>query len=246
MRLPWLRPDTPVDAFPPTTMALSEPNGLLCAGGDLTPARLLAAYARGIFPWFSAGDPILWWTPTPRCVLPLQNHRPSRRLQRFVRAAGWRISADTAFDQVMQGCAAPRPDQDGTWITADMQQAYAALHALGHAHSVEVWDGRELIGGMYGFALGRVFFGESMYSRRSNASKAALHALAHRLEVWGGNLLDGQVESAHLLSLGFQLWPRERFEAHLREAVTVQSLPVGAWTAAWDRPLCGQTEHDSA
>lgn len=233
MRLPWLRPDAPLDAFPPSTQALSSPNGLLCAGADLSPQRLLTAYARGIFPWFSPGEPILWWTPTPRCVWPLADVRMPSRLRREIRSSGWQITADTAFAEVMHECAAPRPDQEGTWITADMHRAYGQLHALGHAHSVEVWEGTQLIGGVYGIALGRVYFGESMFSRRSNASKAALHTLAATLRDWGGTLLDGQVESAHLLSLGFQLWPRERFEMLLQRDVHTRGLPVGCWTERW-------------
>lgn len=233
MRLQWLPADAPPSAFPPTHDALHEPNGLLCAGGDLSPARLLAAYARGIFPWYGPGEPILWWSPEPRCVLPLAQLHIPERLQRLWRRSDWTLGADQHFAAVMDACAAPRAGQRGTWITPPMRAAYIALHALGHAHSVELHtaDG-QLIGGLYGIALGRVFFGESMFSRVSNASKTVLYLLAAVLRARGYTLLDGQVESDHLRSLGFELWSRERFEALLANA-TAQPAAAQSWAARW-------------
>lgn len=229
IRLPWLDSQRP-DWFPPTVSALKHPNGLLCAGGDLSPLRLRAAYARGIFPWFSAGEPILWWSPDPRCVLPLSEARPARSLRRFCRRSDWSLSADQDFTAVIRACAAPRARQDGTWISPQMQRAYEQLHQEGVAHSIEVRDGAgTLIGGLYGLALGHVFFGESMFSRRAQASKLALFALAAVLKDLDYVVLDGQVESAHLRSLGFALWDRPRFEAVL----TPGAPRAGAWPANW-------------
>lgn len=249
MRLPWIAPDAPADAFPPTGMALASPNGLLCAGGDLSPQRLLAAYARGIFPWYGEGEPILWWSPQPRCVLPLERQRIPGRLLRQWRSSDWSVSADAHFAEVMDACAAPRAGQDGTWITQQMRSAYIHLHELGHAHCVAVHDGQQrLIGGIYGIALGRVFFGESMFSRVSNASKTALHVLATVLRQRGGVLLDGQVESPHLLSLGFELWSRPRFEQLLQDHAQVGQ--GGCWVSDWPpqalREFRAELEHPVA
>lgn len=229
LRLPWLKLDQP-DWFPPSTLALTQPNGLLCGGGDLQPARLLAAYRRGIFPWFSPGEPILWWTPDPRCVLPLDQARPSTRMRRWLRRCDWRLSADQVFAEVMAECAKPRNGQRGTWITPGMQLAYERLHQLGHAHSVEVRDpSGTLIGGIYGLSIGRMFFGESMFSRVSQASKVAVFALCQVLRDCGFECLDGQVENAHLLSLGFSCMPRSDFERLLANAVS----GPGLWPASW-------------
>ena len=165
--IPWLDSDDP---FPPVDHALIEPNGLLAAGADLSPERLLDAYARGIFPWFNEDDPVLWWSPDPRMVLFPRDLHVSKSLRRTIRSGRFSVTVDRAFDAVMEGCAAPRPQQDGTWITADMVNAYTRLAQLGFAHSVETWEGSELVGGLYGVALGRVFYGESMFSRRSDGS----------------------------------------------------------------------------
>jgi leucyl/phenylalanyl-tRNA--protein transferase len=211
--------------------ALREPNGLLAAGGDLQPQRLLAAYRQGIFPWFSEGEPILWWSPSPRTVFRTDGVHLSRRDRRTLRGLGWTARADTRFADVIEACARmPRPGQDGTWITDAMQAAYRELHRLGHAHSVEVFDDDDnLVGGIYGVAVGRMFFGESMVSLVSGGSKAALAALAHRLHDWGWPLIDAQVENPHLQRLGAECWPRARFIAAI-ELQTAQPGHVGSWT----------------
>lgn len=217
MRRPvFLSPDSD-SPFPPADAALRRPDGLLAVGGDLSPQRLLNAYRHGIFPWYSEGQPVLWWTPDPRMVFRTEGVRLSSRFRRELRRSAWQIRADTAFVAVMAACAVtPRPDQDGTWITDDMQAAYRELHRLGHAHSVEVFDASSsgesrLVGGIYGVAIGRMFFGESMYSAESGGSKVALAALALRLREWGWPLIDAQVENPHLSSLGAESWPRSVF-----------------------------------
>lgn len=199
-------------AFPDPTQALAEPNGLLAIGGDLSPARLVAAYRRGIFPWFSPGEPILWWSPDPRLVLLPEDFRATRSLRKRARHGGFALSVDRAFLGVLHHCAAtPRPGQRGTWIGAGMAEAYARLHRLGIAHSIEVWHEDTLVGGLYGLALGRVFFGESMFSHAPDASKLALWWLSRTLADAGWPLIDCQVETPHLVSLGAQTWPRPRF-----------------------------------
>src|SRR3569623_1805956 len=176
--IPWL---SAADPFPPVERALEEPNGLLAAGGDLSPQRLLAAYRHGVFPWYSAGQPILWWSPDPRMVLYVDEFRISRSLRKTVRAGRFDVRADTAFADVVQNCArTPRPGQFGTWITPAIVDAYVALHRLGYAHSIESWQDGELVGGLYGVCLGRVFFGESMFAWRNGASKVAMVALVDR------------------------------------------------------------------
>lgn len=206
------------DELPDPAGALRRPNGLLAMGGDLSPERLVAAYRRGVFPWFSPGEPILWWSPDPRLVLRPENFRLTRSLRKRVRAAGWRISCDTAFLPVIHACAhAPRPGQNGTWIVPEMIAAYVRLHRLGVAHSVEVWEGTRLVGGLYGLAIGRMYFGESMFSAVPDASKAALWALCVRLQAWGWPLIDCQQETAHLVSLGAELMPRGEFVATVTE-----------------------------
>jgi leucyl/phenylalanyl-tRNA---protein transferase len=201
IRIPILRAGT-LDPFPPIESALTEPDGLLAAGGDLSPERLLAAYRLGIFPWYSRGQPILWWSPDPRTVFDTGRMHVPRRLARFLRTCTWTLKADTAFETVMRACAAPRAKQRGTWLDPDMRKAYQRLHALGHAHSVEAWDGDALAGGIYGVSIGRMFFGESMFSAADNGSKVALLALARALRDAGCPLLDAQVASPHLFTLG--------------------------------------------
>lgn len=211
-RRPYLLPSPPDSPFPPAELALRQPNGLLAMGGDLSPTRLINAYANGIFPWYCEGQPILWWSPDPRAVFRTDRIHLSSRFRRSLRQSPWQIRADTAFAEVVAACAeTPRRDQDGSWITAAMRAAYLQLHHLGHAHSVEVYEQDELIGGIYGVAIGRMFFGESMFSRSSGGSKVALAALAMQLHAWGWPLLDAQVENAHLLRLGAQCWPRQKF-----------------------------------
>jgi len=214
--------------FPPAHQALDDPNGLLAIGGDLSPDRLLHAYRNGIFPWFNPGDPILWWSPNPRAVFDIYTLSPSRSLRKAVRQQGWQYSIDLAFDRVIAACAAPRNNQDGTWISEEMQHAYRRLHREGHAHSVEVWDGDELIGGLYGLAIGSLFCGESMFHTRSNASKAAFWALSSHLQKAGGRWIDAQVPNDHLMRLGAQLLPRQEFLSHLR-ALRDQPLPEDTW-----------------
>ncbi|HVY67185.1 MAG TPA: leucyl/phenylalanyl-tRNA--protein transferase [Gammaproteobacteria bacterium] len=199
--LRWLSRSTAAD-FPPPQEALTEPNGLLAAGGDLTPERLLAAYRRGIFPWYEEGQPILWWSPDPRAVLWPDGLRVSRSLRRSLRNGGFECRVDTAFDDVVAGCAAPRSYSHGTWITRDMATAYTRLHRLGWAHSFETWRGDVLVGGLYGVAIGRVFFGESMFARATDASKVALVHAVRFLREREFALIDCQVASAHTLSLG--------------------------------------------
>lgn len=215
LRIPLLSPD-PAAPFPPAASALRQPDGLLAMGGDLHPRRLLNAYRHGIFPWYSAGEPILWWSPDPRLVFRTDGVRLSSRFRRALRRSDWDIRADTAFDEVIAACAElPRRGQHGTWITPAMRAAYAELHRLGHAHSVEVYDGERLVGGIYGVAIGRMFFGESMFSAESGGSKAALAGLAHILHGWDWPLIDAQVENPHLLTLGAEHMPRARFLAEI-------------------------------
>lgn len=209
-RIAWLQAGDPPEAFPPVEQALREPAGLLAAGGDLSAERLTAAYSRGIFPWFSEGEPILWWSPDPREVLfPAEFHR-SRSLLRTLRRQALRITRDTAFAEVVAACAATRAAR-GTWITPEMQSAYLQLHQRGIAHSVEVWAGAELVGGLYGVRTGRVFSGESMFSRRDDASKAALAWLVDGCPAAGIELIDCQMPSAHLRSLGSRAVSRAQY-----------------------------------
>ncbi len=226
---PWRldpRPDAP---FPPADTALREPDGLLAIGGDLSPVRLLNAYTGGVFPWFSAGQPLLWWSPDPRMVFRTEGVHLSARFRRSLRGSAWTLRADTCFEAVIAACAAsPRPGQDGTWITTQMRQAYGQLHRLGHAHSVEVFDGDALVGGIYGEAIGRMFFGESMFSAASGGSKVALAGLARRLAQWGWPLIDAQVENDHLLRMGAEHWPRARFLQQVH-ALVRQQAPAGSW-----------------
>ena len=226
--IPWLRAADPADAFPPVEDALAEPDGLLCVGGDLSPPRLLAAYRRGIFPWYSEGQPILWWSPDPRAVLFPQEFKMSRSLAKVVRNRGFTVTCDQDFAGVMRQCADARLRPEGTWISPDMLTAYSRLHELGHAHSVEAWLEGRLVGGLYGVALDRVFFGESMFSTERDASKVALHRLVEMSLARNVELIDCQVASAHLESLGARPIPRSEFVSHLARWITNVN-PVTGW-----------------
>ena len=222
--------DDPQSAFPGTEHALDEPNGLLAFGGDLTPARLVNAYRHGIFPWFSEGEPILWWSPSPRTVFETDAIHLSRRFRRSMKKSTWQVTSDTAFAQVIQRCATiSRDGQPGTWITQAMQRAYCELHRLGHAHSFEVWNNQALVGGIYGVSVGRMFFGESMFSSESGGSKIALAALALHLREWQWPLIDAQVESTHLLSMGAKLIDRDNFIAQVTELTRLHT-DIGTWS----------------
>ena len=228
-RITWLRPEDPPEAFPAVENAFREPDGLLAAGGDLSEARLIYAYRHGIFPWYDEGQPILWWSPDPRCVIEPAELRISRRNQRAIRRAGFEVTFNRSFAEVIAACAEPRIDQLGTWITPAMTQAYCRLHDAGWAHSVEIWRDNRLVGGMYGIASGQVFFGESMFSRETNASKAAIAVLCRHMVRSGLELLDCQVVSPHLLSLGARNIPRLEFCKRLSTlcvAETPHSLPA--------------------
>lgn len=232
----WLDPDN--TEFPSPALAAKSPNGLLAAGGDLTPARLLAAYRQGIFPWYEDEGPLLWWSPDPRMVLAPEAVHVSRSMQRLLRRARYRVSMDEAFSQVIELCSALRRSTNdktandntatGTWITADMIASYTALHRLGHAHSVEVWDADELVGGLYGVSLGAMFFGESMFSIQPNTSKLAFIALARQLEQWRFTMIDCQLPTDHLFSLGAAPIPRHQFLKALEQGVNAPGKQ-GRW-----------------
>lgn len=229
----WLEPDTDPAQFPDPAFALEEPNGLLAVGGDLSPARLLNAYRQGIFPWYSQGEPILWWSPDPRTVLlPAQLHL-SRSLRKTLRRHPFRITLDSAFARVMDECSESRRlkdgSQSGTWISDEMKAAYGALHRIGFAHSVECWQGEELVGGLYGVSMGKVFFGESMFSRRTDASKVGFAHLVRQLIDWEFALIDCQVYSTHLASLGAIDIPREQFLTLLDEHCDPFEIHQGHW-----------------
>ena len=224
--IPWLES---ADAFPPLELALKEPNGLLCAGGDLSPQRLLLAYRQGIFPWYCPGEPILWWSPDPRMVLIPSRLKISRSLRRTLRAGRYQIRLDSDFPAVIHACATtPRDGQAGTWITAEMQAAYCTLHELGYAHSVETWVDNKLLGGLYGMAIGRMFYGESMFSLTSGASKIALAHLTRYLDQQGFLLIDCQMNTPHLASLGAHEIPRSEFIKRLQVLCTENDQP-GRW-----------------
>ncbi len=214
--IPWLGPNEP---FPPVDQAVANPNGLLAAGGDLSTPRLIDAYRQGIFPWFSDDQPILWWSPDPRMVLYPAELRISRSLRKTLRSTRFEVRADTAFRDVILGCSMPRRGQDGTWITGHMVDAYCALHKEGLAHSIETWLDGTLVGGLYGVAIGRAFFGESMFTRATDASKVALVTLVRQLELWGFGLVDCQMNTAHLSSFGAREIPRAEFTRRLRELI---------------------------
>lgn len=232
LHLPRL-PDDPGAPFPDIANALRQPDGLLAFGGDLSPPRLLNAYRHGIFPWFSEGQPILWWSPDPRMVFRTDGVRLSSRFRRELRKSTWVVRADTAFADVIDRCAnIPRKGQRGTWITPAMCEAYLEMHRLGHAHSIEVFDESEgacrLVGGIYGIASGHAFFSESMFSAESGGSKVALAALAYRLHGWGWPLIDAQVENPHLLSLGAERLGRDSFSKAIHDLVQKPGRP-GSW-----------------
>ena len=212
----WLTPDS---FFPPLETALVKPNGLLAAGGDLSPERLIEAYHSGIFPWFNANETILWWSPDPRMVLFPSELRISRSLNKILRNSNYEVRVDSAFSQVIQACAEPRKGQSGTWIHSDMVSAYTVLHEMGLAHSVETWMGGELVGGLYGIAQGKMFFGESMFSRTHDASKIAFVHLVKQLERWNFKMIDCQMKTAHLASFGAREIPRKEFSQKLKELV---------------------------
>jgi leucyl/phenylalanyl-tRNA--protein transferase len=221
----WLTRESP--DFPPLQQALREPNGLLAIGGDLSAARLISAYRHGCFPWYQAGQPLLWWSPDPRTVLFPPDLHVSRSLAKTLRKTPLRVTYDQAFERVILACAGPRRDADGTWITAEMRQAYQQLHTQGWAHSVEVWDGDQLVGGLYGIAMGKLFFGESMFSHVDNASKIGFVTLVRDLAAWGFVMIDCQMQTAHLQSLGASSLSRERFSEYLAKYLDQASM------AAW-------------
>lgn len=216
--------------FPPIERALREPDGLLAAGGDLAVSRLVDAYSRGIFPWFAEGQPILWWSPDPRMVLFVDEFVTPRSLRRRVNSQLFDVRIDTAFDTVIRACAAPRAGQQGTWITSAMVDAYCDLHRAGYAHSVEAWRDGDLVGGLYGIALGQVFFGESMFARESDASKVALVHLVHLVRAQGVPMIDCQQQTSHLASLGARPVARATFAARLRDLIHSTEPPTG-WLA---------------
>ena len=214
--IPWLGPRDP---FPPVETAMRDPNGLLAAGGDLSPERLIDAYSRGVFPWFGDDDPLLWWSPDPRMVLFVDELHVSRSLRRVLKARRFTVTFDTAFREVMLACAAPREGQDSTWITPSMLHAYSQLSRLGYAHSVEAWAEGRLVGGLYGVAIGRMFFGESMFARQTDASKVAFVVLVRHLQRWGVPMIDCQMSTPHLASLGARDIPRAEFLEAMRHLV---------------------------
>jgi len=219
IRLHWLDPRNPRQPFPAPQLAMRDPNGLLAIGGDLSVARLVNAYAQGIFPWYNPDEPILWWCPDPRAVLVPAQFHVSRSLARRLRKRDFAVTLDRAFAGVLEACSAPRARGRGTWLGPEMKQAYQALHERGHAHSVEIWRDGALVGGLYGVALGRAFYGESMFSAADDGSKLAMHYLCRQLAAWDFALMDCQIASPHLATLGAVELPRERFLAVLREAV---------------------------
>ncbi len=232
----WLE-STPV-TFPPTHLALQEPNGLLAIGGNLTPEWLLHAYSKGIFPWFNPEEPILWWSPNPRSVLFIDKLKIKRSLRKTIQKhhnnQTITVTLDQDFSGVMKACAnAPRKDQAGTWITPAMLSAYTSLHQSGHAHSVEVWQNDQLVGGLYGIAIGKMFFGESMFSHITDGSKIALVALSMQLKAWGFRLIDTQIESEHLNSLGAMNISREQFETHINLQM-LHSFKAQKWQLSID------------
>jgi leucyl/phenylalanyl-tRNA--protein transferase len=227
--IPWLVDDAP---FPPAEQALIEPNGLLCAGANLSAERILSAYRQGIFPWFSAGQPILWWSPDPRMVLFPSEFKLSRSLRKTLKAGDYTIRLDSHFNEVIKACAhTERAGQPGTWITPDMQRAYRQLHELGWAHSVETWRGDRMIGGLYGLAIGHMFYGESMFSQQTDASKIAVAHLARFLEQHDFGMVDCQMRTEHLASLGAREIPRSDFLARLRVLCDSPVAP-GRWPEA--------------
>ncbi len=228
MQLTLLDPTNPAQPFPAACKALENPNGLLAAGGCLSSVRLINAYYQGIFPWYNPGEPILWWSPNPRLVLfPNQLHI-SKSMTKTLRKSLFRITYDQAFSQVMRACAVPRNDSEGTWIDQEMLSAYTHLHYQGFAHSIEVWLNNRLVGGLYGVALGQVFFGESMFHTETDASKIAFINLVQKLHRWAYQLIDCQIHTAHLVSLGAQEIPRQQFIEYLK-LLTILPPSTQAW-----------------
>lgn len=221
--IPWLSPG---NNFPPVEKSLMDPNGLLAAGTELTPMLILEAYRKGIFPWFNPGEPVLWWSPDPRMVLLPSAFKLSRSLRQRINRGDYEIRVDSSFRQVMAACAEPRKGQRGTWIGAAMKEAYAGLHDMGYAHSIETWIDGELAGGLYGLAVGRMFFGESMFARRTDASKLALMHLCRQLESWDFGLIDCQMETAHLASMGARPIRRADFIQEVTRLVELPSIPT--------------------
>jgi leucyl/phenylalanyl-tRNA--protein transferase len=228
----------PADPFPPVEQALDNPDGLLAAGGSLGVKRLVEAYRRGIFPWFNEGDPILWWSPDPRTVLRPPRIHVSHSLRKRLRKHAFMVTIDHAFARVLDGCAAPRAGETGTWLSPAMRRAYKQLHAVGIAHSLEVWMDGELAGGIYGVGLGRMFFGESMFTQRTDASKIGMVSLAAQLDRWQFPLIDCQLETEHLLSLGAEAIPRRQFVAQIERLV---GEPAPSWVM--DADLAGNPAH---
>ncbi len=225
----WLHPDSPADRFPDPRGALTEPNGLVAAGGDLSPERLLYAYRQGIFPWYEDGQPVLWWSPDPRAVFTPGKITVSRSLGKTLRRGHLTCTFDQDFVAVIDACAEPRSEPGGTWITAEMRDAYVKLHHLGAAHSVECWHEQQLAGGLYGVSVGQMFFGESMFTRVTDASKVALCALSDWLSEWNYALIDCQMPTEHLAKLGAAHMPRAQFLRHVSEFCN-KSADDGAWT----------------
>ena len=228
--LAWLEKDDP---FPAPEASLRQPNGLLCAGADLSVARLLDAYRHGIFPWYSGGEPILWWSPDPRMVLFCGELKVARSLAKSLRNKDYRVTTDRCFEEVIANCSKPRKDGAGTWLGKDMRNAYLALHRAGHAHSFETWQEGRLAGGLYGVAIGRMFYGESMFSRATDASKVALVALVGELRRRGFPLIDCQQRTPLLASMGGREIPRRQFLRHVAALVNYPEQP-GKWTISTD------------
>lgn len=228
-QIPWL--DHTLE-FPALSTALTDPDGLLAAGGDLSPERIIAAYKKGIFPWFSDDQPILWWSPNPRCVVFPEKLHISKSLKKKLNKQLFTVTFDQDFPSVIQSCADSRGEEAGTWITEDMLEAYIELHHLGIAHSVEVWNGDQLVGGLYGLAIGRCFFGESMFSSETDASKIAFVYLANQLQAWDYQIIDCQVENPHLLTLGAETIQRSEFQSIL--TTNIDSAPTPhQWEFSW-------------
>jgi len=228
MTAPYLLSDEHIDLFPDVGLALDEPNGLLAVGGDLSPQRLLAAYKKGIFPWFSDDQPIMWWSPNPRAILKLDDFKISRSLKKTLNKKHFHVTFDTAFEEVINECSHTRKDGFGTWITTDMMHAYSELHNLGYAHSVECWHEQKLVGGLYGLSLGHAFFGESMFTRKTDASKVALASLVEQLKKWQFDFIDSQVSSEHMASLGATDISRSQFIKELQQTLKF-STKKGKW-----------------